>query len=828
MSAKILVVDDSTADRLMIEKMLNQYDVLTACDGIEAMQQIDENEEIQLVILDLNMPRMNGFEVLAALKSDERYKRVRTIILTNYEELENEIKGLELGAVDYIRKPISLDALKVRVNNHLELLRSQLLAEQRLAEQRTMFNTIFNQAPIGISISYGSDSSDKIGNLDSQINSTFEKIVGRTNEELTKLGWANITHPDDLEKDLEYYRKLKSGEIEGYSMEKRYLKPDGSIVWVEMTVAALVLSDGRQKSQIALIQDITKRKAAEAALVESERSKSVLLSHIPGMAYRCNYDREWTMQYVSAGCFELTGYPSESIIGNRDLSFNDLIAPEYREFLWYEWRERLAKREPVKQGYEIITADGTRKWVLEMGEGIFDERGRVEALEGIVIDISSRKKFENDLRYRSEHDSLTGLYNRHYLESILESEASKRAIGKRAIVSINLSSVHSLTATYGFHYTQDLVKKIADMLTQFCNDKQILFNTYENRFAFYIRGYEDRNELAEFSELITRTLEPILTAERIGAGMGVIEIDEKNERDVDGLLKKLLITSEKAIDIYDRDIGVCFYNEEIEKQMIREQEITLELAKISTEQEDYGLFLQYQPILDLKSDRINSFEALSRLNIDKLGIVPPLEFIPIAEKTKLVVPIGRKIILQALRFLNELKRNGHRSIGVSINISAIQLLRDGFADSLLEMIEQTQANPKNVGLEITESVFASNHDEINRILGRLSDTGIHIAIDDFGIGYSSLARERDLNVNCLKIDKSFIDRLMFLETDDAITSDIISMAHKLGHCAIAEGVEHEKQREYLEKWGCDKIQGYLISRPLDEKAAIEFLKTYNH
>ena len=828
MSAKILVVDDSTADRLMIEKMLNQYDVLTACDGIEAMQQIDENEEIQLVILDLNMPRMNGFEVLAALKSDERYKRVRTIILTNYEELENEIKGLELGAVDYIRKPISLDALKVRVNIHLELLRSQLMAEQRLAEQKSTFERIFNQAPIGISISYGSDSSDGISGVDTQINSMFEQIVGRTKEEMIELGWAKITHPDDLEKDLSYYKKLKSGEIEDYSMEKRFVRPDGSIVWVEMTVASLNLPNQKEIPHIALLKDITRRKTIEADLIESERSKSVLLSHIPGMAYRCNYDREWTMQYVSAGCFELTGYTPESLINSRDLSFNDLIAPEYREFLWYEWRERLAKREPVKQEYEIVTADGTRKWVLEMGEGIFDERGRVEALEGIVIDISSRKKFENDLRYRSEHDNWTGLYNRHYLESLLESDASKRAAGKRAIVSINLSPVQSLTATYGFHYTQDLVKKIADMLTQFCNDKQILFNTYENRFAFYLKGYEDKNELTNFSIEIAKQLEPILLMERTSGGIGVVEIDEGNEKDVDLLLRRLLITSEKAIDIYDRDIGVCFYNEEIEKQMIREQEITLELAKISTEEEDYGLFLQYQPILDLKSDRIISFEALSRLNIDKLGIVPPLEFIPIAEKTKLVVPIGRKIILQALRFLNELKRNGHRSIGVSINISAIQLLRDGFADSLLEMIEQTQANPKNVGLEITESVFASNHDEINRILGRLSDTGIHIAIDDFGIGYSSLARERDLNVNCLKIDKSFIDRLMYLETDDAITSDIISMAHKLGHCAIAEGVEHEKQREYLEKWGCDKIQGYLISRPLDEKAAIEFLKTYNH
>jgi len=827
MQIKILVVEDSSSDRVLIGKLLSEYDVLTACDGVEAMQKIDEDEEIQLVILDLNMPRMNGFEVLAALKSDDRYKRVRTIILTNYEELENEIKGLELGAVDYIRNPIHLASLKARVGIHLELIQMQNQLEKKLVERRLTFERIFNQAPIGISISYSSDSSDAISDVDTQINSMFEQIAGRTKEEMIKLGWAKITHPDDLAKDLAYYKKLKSGEIEDYSIEKRFVRPDGSVVWVEMTVASLSLPGEKEIAHIALLKDITRRKAIEADLKESERSKSVLLSHIPGMAYRCNYDREWTVQYVSAGCFELTGYPPESIIGNRDLSFNDLIAPEYREFLWGEWKERLAKREPVKQEYEIITADGTHKWVLEMGEGIFDEQGRVEALEGIVIDISSLKEFENKLRYRSEHDSWTGLYNRHYLESLLENDANKRAVGKRAIVSINLSPVQSLTATYGFHYTQELIKKIADILTQFCTDRHLLFNIYENRFAFYLKGYKDKNELNEFCEAITRTLEPIQTAERIGVGIGVIEIDEENERNVDELLKKLLITSEKALDIYDRDIGICFYNKEIEKQMVREQEITLELAKISTEERDNVLFLQFQPILDLKSDRIISFEALARLSIEGLGLVTPLEFIPIAEKTKLIVPIGRKIILQALSFLNELRRNGHRSIGVSINVSAIELLRDGFTDSLLEMIEQTQVHPKNVGLEITESVFASNHEEINRILGRLSDTGIYIAIDDFGIGYSSLARERDLNVNCLKIDKSFIDELLYLETEDAITSDIISMAHKLGQCAIAEGVEHEKQREYLEKWDCDRIQGYLISKPLDEETAIEFLKTYN-
>ncbi|WP_292588033.1 EAL domain-containing protein [Mesotoga sp. UBA5557] len=696
MPVKILVVDDSAADRLMIEKMLSEYDLLTASDGVEAMQRIDEHEEIQLIILDLNMPRMNGFEVLAALKADDRYKRVRTIILTNYEELEDESKGLELGAVDYIRKPISINALKVRVNIHLELLRSRQLEEQKQVELKSVFNTIFSRAPIGISISYASGPKDKNVDPETQINSAFEQITGRTKEELIELGWASITHPDDLEKDLENYRKLKSGEIQSYTMEKRFVRPDGSSVWVEMTVASF---------------------------------------HLPGES----------------------------------------------------------------------------------------ESGHIALLK----DISSRKEFENTLRYSSEHDSWTGLYNRNYLKTLLEGDDENRLREKRALVSVDLSTVQSLTSTYGFQYTQDLIKKIADMLRQFCTDRRLLFNTYENQFAFYLKGYKDKNELTKFSIEVAKQLEPVLLMERIKGGIGVIEIGEGDEKDADLLLRRLLVTSEKAFNIYDRNIGICFYNEEIEKQMVREQQITLELAKISTDEKDFGLFVQFQPILDLKSNKISSFEALARLSIEGLGPVPPLEFIPIAEKTNLVVPIGRKIILQALGFLNKLKRSGYGSIGVSINVSAIQLLRDGFTDSLLEMIEQTQVLPKNVGLEITESVFASNHEKINRILGKLSDIGIHTAIDDFGIGYSSFARERDLNVNCLKIDKSFIDRLQYLESDDAITSDIISMAHKLGHFTIAEGVEHERQKEYLEKWGCDRIQGHLISKPLDEEDAIKFLEKYN-
>lgn len=257
---------------------------------------------------------------------------------------------------------------------------------------------------------------------------------------------------------------------------------------------------------------------------------------------------------------------------------------------------------------------------------------------------------------------------------------------------------------------------------------------------------------------------------------------------------------------------------------MREKDIQHELSLIEADESNGGLYLQYQPILDLKSNQICCFEALARVKSDKLGLISPLEFIPIAEKTKLIIPIGQKVIGQAFQFLKRLKENGFGEISVSINVSAIQLLRNDFNKILFDLITEMGISPANVGLEITESMFADNYQDINRILGELKDSGIHIALDDFGTGYSSLARERELNVSSLKIDKYFIDKLVFIKDEGAITGDIISMAHKLGHFVVAEGVEHEKQRQYLEKYKCDKIQGYLFSKPLDEEDAIELLK----
>ena len=692
MIAKILVVEDSNTDRLIIRNMLTDYNLLLACDGIEAMEKIRNNHDIDLMILDLNMPNMNGFEVLNALKSEEINTNLRTIILTNSDELENEIKGLRLGAVDYIRKPIHMESLIVRIDIHIELIKIRKSLELQLHEQGLTFEKLFNEAPIGIAISYNEKPEEIGANSVTRINPMYEQITGWSKEELIQKGWVAITHPDDVENDLANFKPYHDGESVRYSMEKRYIKPDGKTVWVTMIVAPLSIIDGDKYRYITLIQDITEK-----------------------------------------------------------------------------------------------------------------------------------KEMENKLRYNYEHDELTGLKNRQYLTKFLIKTANENTMEKRALIGINLNAMHSLTIVYGFQYTQFLLKSVSEKLKAHCSNRHLLFKSYEYNFVFHVSGYKDEEELLKFSEYLSDTLNSMLAVERINAGIGVLEISKRHQYNTEQLLRNLMLSTEEAIHLSDTETKICFYNQKLADKALRREILQRGLSYIFKEEEDDRFFLLYQPIFSLKNKRICGFEALARYNNEELGLVLPLEFIPIIEETKHIIPIGEIIIYKACVFINKLKSLGHDDITVALNVSVIQLLNKGFVEKLIDMIEKMKINPNQMAFELTETAFSMKFEMINSVFNQLSKYGIKLSIDDFGTGYSSLARERELNVDCMKIDKVFIDKILYFPENELITGDIISMAHRLGHCVVAEGVEDEKQMNYLRNHDCDMVQGYLISKPTDEKTALEML-----
>ncbi|WP_345907149.1 EAL domain-containing protein [Sphaerochaeta sp. UBA5849] len=805
MDTHILAVGTSRENRVIMQAALTSHELSFAEDGKQALECIAKLSDLVLILIDATGDTLDALLLLHAIEQNPRY----AVMLIAHSGDSDSI----------LHPPLTAAVVSKQVAQVLQKDRSKLLNEQAF-----LFNAIFWQAPMGITISHGIGPIDGPINEVFRVNPRFEEITGWTSEELKSLGWAAITHPDDLEADLEQFRRLQAGEIPSYSLQKRYIKPDGSAVWVSMVVASLQIQSNHSYSHICLVQDISERKEAEQRLAESERSKSMLLSHLPGLAYRTKYDHDWTVLYVSNGCKALTGYENESLLHNRDICFNDLIVPSYQQGIRAEWARVLPLHQTFTYEYEIIKADGQRCWVWETGQGLYGQDDEVLELEGIILDISDRKKIEHELMFLNEHDIWTGLYNRRYLEQLLFSDADLHPSLKRAVLAVNLSALHTSSMTYGFQYTQEIIKKVSSSLLVLCSDQCLLCKTHEYRFSFYVKDYRDKEDLIAFCKRISSLLETFLIIEGINWGIGIVEIGKGTTKDVEQLLRNVLVASEKALQQLHDDSSYCFFDKAMEEELYREEVITAELSRIAAGEGNGSLFLNYQPILDLGTNRIVGFEALARLQIPSLGLIPPLQFIPITEKTKLIIPLGDSIILQALRFLNTVQSLGYSDIFLSINISAIQLLKHDFNANLLRMIKAMQVDPHSICLEITESVFASNYQDINRVLGQLQSLGIQIAIDDFGTGYSSLARERELNINCLKIDKSFIDKLMTLSEEQAITGDIISMAHKLGHCVVAEGIEHEKQLQYLRKFNCDKIQGYLISRPVDDKAALALLK----
>ncbi len=416
---------------------------------------------------------------------------------------------------------------------YLIFLKNQTLSSvsKKLHDSENLFRTIFEQAPIGIAV---------VDNFYfmSRINKELENILGRQRKEIISLDWKDITHPEDLDEDLQLFKRFKSKEIDNYSMEKRFIKPDDSSVWVEMTIARLDLSGDENQNHLCIMRDITEKKKALDTLRESERSKSVLLSHLPGIAYRCRYDKEWTMLFISDGCLKLTGYKPEGLINNKDLSYNQLIAPEYTDIIWKELERVLALKIPFQFEYEIITASGERKWVWEMGQGIYDNSGNVEALEGIIIDVNESKKRQLLIKFMGEHDYLTGLHNRSYYEEVKVKFDSKKYL-PISIILIDINGVRLINDALGYFEGDNIINETGKIIKSTISENDVLARIGGDEFGVILPGTDRENAkslLYKIEDMVSRHNETVKEKTRsisIAIGYGTRETLEESIRDAE-------------------------------------------------------------------------------------------------------------------------------------------------------------------------------------------------------------------------------------------------------------------------------------------------------
>jgi diguanylate cyclase (GGDEF)-like protein len=479
------------------------------------------------------------------------------------------------------------------------------------------------------------------------------------------------------------------------------------------------------------------------------------------------------------------------------------------------WRLSLSLTRPIS----ALEAAAQR---MEQGEKVEvrvesqDEIGRLaESFNRMAAGIAERERRITQLAF---NDSLTGLPNRDFFRRHLDLELgqSARREGKLALLCVDLDNFKTVNDTLGHPVGDELLRAVATRLSASVRDS-LVARLGGDEFIIILSRFEGHDAIAAVADrLVASFAEPFRVAGQelaIGASIGVA-VSPWDGTDPDTLLKHVDLALYRAKD--EGKGTFRFFEAEMNARAQSRRQLEMDLRRAVAEGQ-FELF--FQPLFDLETNRISAFEALLRWHHPQRGLVSPNDFIPLAEETGLIIPIGAWVIQEACRQATRWPED----VRVAVNISSVQFGKAGLSEQLLQALAASGLDPKRLEVEITESIFLESTDTILSVLHSLRAIGVRIALDDFGTGYSSLSYLQSFPFDKIKIDRSFIEQLLSRSGSTAIVRAITSLARALGMETTAEGVENSAQLEELRLQGCSSVQGYLFSQPVDATSVLRML-----
>ena len=456
---------------------------------------------------------------------------------------------------------------------------------------------------------------------------------------------------------------------------------------------------------------------------------------------------------------------------------------------------------------------------------IFDERGNTKYYAGLVSDLSDRKAADKKLDYLINYDDLTKLANRVQFKDQLHRALLryKDAQTPFVLVLLDIDRFKQFNDSFGHDASDNLLCAIAERLSKNVQKVDILARVGGNEFACIVAsnpGFDVLNFAGRLFTCVTKNHYEIDGQEvALSCSIGVAKVPE-DAQDIETLMQNAALAVQKAK--YHGGDQIQLFDPSLETFSRQRLEMELALRKAFDHEE---LEVYYQPKLDVTKGRISSVEALIRWNHPTKGQISPSEFVTVAEECGLISELGAYVLQTACYQIQEWKAQGLGQLSVSVNLSPRQLRDEGLETLVIETLEKTRIPANNLELELTESTLMEDRKGAIQLLSTLRKTGLKISIDDFGTGYSSLSYLKELPVDILKIDRSFIDGVENSNVQKAIVKAIIVLGNSLNLQIVAEGVENEAQLSLLSNYGCDFIQGYLISKPLTAKAMEQMLES---
>lgn len=675
--------------------------------------------------------------------------------------------------------------------------RYELMREVR--RERELFSQTFDLAAVGMA-HLSPDGSW------SRVNRKLCEITGYSEAELLHLSFGDITHPDDLGRDLDKLQDLIAGRIDSYRVEKRYIRKNGSIVWVGLALSIVWKADGTVDYGISIIEDIEARKDAERAALAARQQYQALFEQMPEgvllvnqnlRVLSCNQEALSQLGYqedalLERHIWEIDAAEDEATVKQRAANIRLTGKDEYQT------RYRTAADQLIEVNVSVRLAH------LPDGDEVF---------QYLFRDISEQTAAALKIEHLAYHDQLTGLANRRLLNDRIEQAVSGalRRHAPIALLFLDLDHFKNVNDSLGHQFGDALLKVVAVRLQQCIRNEDTLSRIGGDEFVIMLNDLASLDDAALIARKIIQQVGlPIRIGEeevRITPSIG-ISVCPQDGKDADTLLKNAdaALYQAKA----QGRATYRFFTAQLHEQSVERLRIE-RMIRLALERNEFELY--YQPKVRLADGCIIGCEALIRWNHPEQGLMPPDQFIPIAEQSQLIVEIGEWVMHEACHQAARWHRHGY-DFQVAFNVSARQFMRP--QELLVQMhraLSDSGVSPARMEIEMTESLLLDPQG-MGEVLQQLSAMGMVLALDDFGTGYSSLSYLRRFPISILKIDRSFVSDADSNPDDAEMVKTIIGMAHNLRMKLVAEGIETESQRALLATQGCETGQGYLFSRPL--------------
>ena len=697
----------------------------------------------------------------------------------------------------------------------LRVQEQRLAAQEALRESEERFRSISGAAQDAI-IVFGGDG------VVQYWNPAAESMFGYRQDDV--LGQAALEsllpkrYLKDLDSRLARFRESGKSKLMGRTLAMEALRRDGTEFPVEASFSAARINGAWHA--IVMARDVTSRRQAENAL--AVRNRAIESSSNAILITKAVQNEDDPIIYVNPAFERITGYTAEEVMGRnpRFLIGNEWDQPEIEKL-----RDAVRRSLPVSTRLRNRRKNGSLFWNDLSFAPVKDASGETTHFVGIINDVTEQVRYEAELRHRSTHDELTGLANRVLLSDRIEQAVAHASRTERhvAVVMIDLDRFKVINDSLGHGMGDMVIKTVAERLGRCVRRGDTVARLGGDEFVLVLAELANPSDASIVAaKVLDGLLRPVDIAGQqlfVAASIG-ISLAPSDGNNVEALLKN----ADAAMFTAKELGGNCFryYTSGMNERAMERLSLEADLRRALERGE---FVLHYQPKFSLATGKLVGAEALLRWNHPTRGMVPPLDFIPLAEETGLIVPLGNWVLHKACERANLWQSCGMSAVPIAVNISARQLRQANLPTTVTHVLAKSGLDPRWLELELTESMIMHNVDSTIAALAKLKHIGIRISIDDFGTGYSSLSYLSRFPVDALKIDRSFVRDVNTSADCRTITQTIILLAHGLGMTVVAEGVETREQLAVLQESGCDEVQGYLFSRPVPEDEFLQLVRS---